>query len=276
MKKLSFIIAMAFLTLGMVACDIIEEPFTKENTGGGGGNENPEKVVKHVLLEDYTGVRCNNCPGAGELALNIQKQYDHKVIVLGVHAGFLSSPVGGYPNFMTSEGDDWYNYFEFTSNPIGTVNRKNIGGTYGIEYPNWNDEVANALQEEASVDMNATVNYDDASRKLSVEVKSKFLVEMPDTYNLTVCVVEDSIVGKQLTPDGDNPNYVHRHVFRTTMNGAWGEELNSAAVAPEEEFVKSYELTLKEAYNADQCYIVAYVANSGTKEVLQVIEKKIK
>lgn len=271
---------MAFLMMGVVACDIIEEPYKKENNGGGnsGGGEtpDPEQVVKHVLLEDYTGVRCNNCPIAGELALDIQEQYNHKVVVLGVHAGYLSAPIGGYPNFMTNEGTEWYNYFAFVSNPIGTINRKNNGGTFGFEYPSWNDEVASALQEEATVDMSAEVTYNDANRELKVDVASKFLAEMPDTYSLTVCIMEDSIVGKQLTPNGENENYVHRHVFRTTMNGAWGEELNQAAVAPEEEFAKSYTTTLNEAYNADQCYIIAYVANAGTKEVLQVVEKKIK
>ena len=95
---------MAFFMVGMVACDIIEEPYFKENNGGG---ETPEpKVQKYVLLEDYTGVKCVNCPAAGEFALQLQEQYHHKVIVLGVHAGSLAF----YPpfNLTTTEGDAWW------------------------------------------------------------------------------------------------------------------------------------------------------------------------
>lgn len=270
---------MAFLMMGVVACDIIEEPYKKENNGGGGntgGGEtpDPEQVVKHVLLEDYTGVRCVNCPAAGQLALEIQERYDHKVVVLSVHAGDLAT----FPpfNLKTPEGDEWWNFFSFQQNPIGTINRKMVNGGYAFDSPSWEEAVAEAIQEEATVDMSAEVTYNDANRELKVDVASKFLAEMPDTYSLTVCIMEDSIVGTQVTPEGNISDYVHRHVFRTTMNGAWGEELNQAAVAPEEEFAKSYTTTLNEVYNADQCYIIAYVANAGTKEVLQVVEKKIK
>jgi hypothetical protein len=130
--------------------------------------------------------------------------------------------------------------------------------------------------------MNSIVNFDEASRNLEVSIFSKFLEEKIDTtFNLTVCIMEDSITGMQVTPQGNNPNYVHRHVFRETMNGTWGESLNGTTenptvIAPKEMFIKTYTTTLDEAYNADQCYIIAYVANSETKEVLQVIEKKIK
>ena len=294
MKKILSILAVSFLMMGMVACDIIDEQdYIK---GGNGGTTPPEQpgdpgdpvdpgetseftTAKCVLLEDYTGVRCNNCPAAGEIALGIQKQYGHSVVVLGVHSGFLSAPIGGYPNFKTTEGDAWYNFFGFDSNPIGTVNRKLNGGVYAFPSTEWADAVATTLQEESAVGMASNVEYDEATRNLKVDVTSKALVELPDTYSLTVCIMEDSIVGKQLLPESEGgivEDYVHRHVFRKTLNGAWGEELNTTALAPEDQIKKSYSVTLDETYNADQCYVIAYVANTDTKEVLQVIEKKIK
>ena len=286
MKKILSIFAVSFLMMGMVACDIIDEQdYIK---GDNGGTTPPEQPVdptpgetgefttsKSVLLEDYTGVRCNNCPAAGEIALDIQKQYGHSVVVLGVHSGFLSAPIGGYPNFKTTEGDAWYSFFGFDSNPVGTINRKNDGG-YAFPSTDWADAVATTLQEESAVGMASNVEYDEATRNLKVDVASKALVELPDTYSLTVCIMEDSIVGKQLLPTGDDENFVHRHVFRKTLNGTWGEELNTTALAPEDVIKKSYSVTLDEAYNANQCYVIAYVANTDTKEVLQVIEKKIK
>ena len=132
MKKILSILAVSFLMMGMVACDVIDEQDYIKNNGGTTPPEQPGEPVepgetgdfttsKCVLLEDYTGVRCNNCPAAGEIALNIQKQYGHSVVVLGVHSGFLSAPIGGYPNFKTTEGDAWYSFFGFYSNPIGTI-----------------------------------------------------------------------------------------------------------------------------------------------------------
>ena len=253
--------------------DIVpNEPELPEEPGESGGFI----TTKCVLLENYRGVRCTNCPAADEIALNLQKQYNHKVIVLSVHAGFLSVPVGGYPNFKTTEGDAWYNFFGFEWNPTGTVNRKLNGGSYGYQSAEWTDAVATTLQEKATVAMASNVEYDEATRNLKVDVISKALVELPDTYSLTVCIMEDSIVGRQLLPSGDDENYVHRHVFRKTLNGTWGEELNTTVLAPKDQVKKSYSVTLDEAYNANQCYVIAYVANTDTKEVLQVIEKKIK
>lgn len=279
MKRILSILAVSFLMIGMVACDIIDEQdYNKE----GGGDLIQVAVQKNVLLEDYTGVRCTNCPAAGEMALELQKQYGHNVIVLGVHSGFLSAPIGGYPNFKTKEGDEWYNFFGFDSNPIGTINRKFNSGSYAFNSPEWGDAIAATLQEEAVVEMTPIVNYDESNRELEINVFSKFLTEMIDTtYRLTVCIMEDSIVGKQLTPDGDDLDYVHRHVFRETINGTWGESLNGTdenplVIAPKEMIIKSYSVKLNETYNADQCYVIAYVANGETKEVLQVIEKKIK
>jgi hypothetical protein len=274
MKKLMFILAMSFFMVGMVACDIIEEPYFKDNNGGNNGGGETPTVQKYVLLEDYTGVKCVNCPAAGELALQLQEQYHHNVIVLGVHAGDLAN----FPlfNLKTPEGDAWWSQFNFQQNPIGTVNRKMINGGYAYDSPMWADAVAEALQEEAALEMSSAIEYNEATRNLKVDVTSKFLAELPDTYSLTVCIMEDSIVGIQQTAEGIVNDYVHRHVFRTTMNGAWGEDINTAAIAPGDEITKSYTKTLDAAYNADQCYIIAYVSNSDTKEILQVTEKKIK
>ena len=272
-----FILAMAFFMVGMVACDIIEEPYFKHNNNGGMGNEEEEIIIKNILLEDYTGVRCNNCPPAGELALQLQEQYNHRVVVLGVHAGFLAQPLGGFPDFTTPEGTEWYSQFGFDSNPIGTVNRRLNGGSYGYNSSAWGEAIAEIFQEgSAPVIMTPSVNYDATTRNVEVEISSKFIVEMPDIYSLTVCIMEDSIVGKQITPNGIVEDYMHRHVFRGTMNGTWGEEINTTAIAPGDELSYVYAKKLDSSFNEDQCYIVAYISNSNTKEVLQVTEMKIK
>lgn len=284
MRKILSIIAVSFFMMGMVACDVIDEQDYIKNNGGTTPPEQPVDpglpgetgdftTSKCVLIEDYTAVRCPTCPAAGEIALDIQKQYGHSVVVLGVHAGFLSYPLGGYPNFKTPEGDVWFEFFGFDNTPSGTVNRKDNGGVYLFSSSEWADAVTSTLQEECTVAMASNVEYDEASRNLKVDISSKALVELSETYSLTVCIMEDNIVGKQ---DGEGDDYVHRHVFRKTMNGAWGEEINTTAIAPEEVITKSYTTTLDATYIADNCYIIAYVSNSNTKEVLQVIEKKIK
>ena len=191
MKKILSIFAVSFLMMGMVACDIIDEQdYIK---GGNGGTTPPEQPVdpgepgetgdfttaKCVLLEDYTGVRCPNCPEAGEIALEIQKQYEHKVVVLAVHAGgmMFSNPAGGFHDFRTKEGDAWRDELGIQTFPAGTINRKQSSGTYVFNKDQWTNEVATALQEESTVAMASNVEYDEANRNLKVDISSKALVE---------------------------------------------------------------------------------------------------
>ena len=51
--------------------------------------------VKRVLLEDYTGHTCQNCPAAAAIAHNQEAVYNGKLIVLAVHAGYYALPGTG-------------------------------------------------------------------------------------------------------------------------------------------------------------------------------------
>ena len=282
MKKIFKILAVSFFMIGMIACDKIEEPYFKEN------NEVSEQVLlsaedtldwvneKVVLLEDYTGVKCVNCPAAAEKAHSLQEQYGHQLVVLSVHAGSNADPfppTSGYPDFRTEQGEEWNTYFAITANPKGLINRVSNGGVFFYNDDDWANVVAEEVVGQPDIRLLTALEYDDASRELKVSAYSKFLTEFSDLYNVTVCIMEDNIVGKQV---GQSDDYVHRHVFRGTMNGTWGTELNDAVIAPETEIVKSFSIKLDEKFNVDNCYIIAFVANRDTKEILQVTEKKIK
>jgi len=86
--------------------------------------------VKKVLLEDYTGHLCVNCPEAAVIAHNLEGLYGGKLIVMAVHAGMFAAPsaTGDFTaDYTTPAGDTWNNEFGITSNPNGMVNRKDFG-----------------------------------------------------------------------------------------------------------------------------------------------------
>ncbi len=76
----------------MMSCDKLKEPYiveaiyeesdTLELTASDTVNFDGKRVT---LLEDYTGVKCNNCPAAAEIAQHLQEQYGSHLVVLGVH-----------------------------------------------------------------------------------------------------------------------------------------------------------------------------------------------
>ena len=48
-----------------------------------------ESVVKNVLLEDFTGQRCVNCPRGSEVIEQLQEAYPERLIAVGIHGGPL-------------------------------------------------------------------------------------------------------------------------------------------------------------------------------------------
>jgi len=235
-----------------------------------------EPTGKTVLIKDFTGARCVNCPAAAEYAHNLQHQLDaDHIFIMSVHAGYLAQPIGSFPNFLTEEGTEWYNNHD--SNPLFAVDHVSLtdGNTFNegqIDAP-----VAAALEEEQSFEISVVPNYDEASRQLEVAVNVVALKAMDGEFYITACLVEDNIVGWQTTPSGVDREYVFRNVFRGTLNGASGEAFEDIHVDAHDTSHFNYSKELDATYNADECYLMVYVydKNQGDK-ILQTAVKKIK
>ena len=286
MKKILVILASLALVFAMTSCDKLKEPYkieppvivvdtnlvqlTAEDTLNFDG-----KIV--VLLEDYTGVRCVNCPEAAEIASQLQEQNEGHLIVLGVHPNTAYQiPYNDVTDFRTEEGNDWNNYFNIDSYPSGTVNRKEAIGN-----PEWTAAVNNVIGSDAPVRLIVKTAYNESDREVSLSVYSKFLTTVEsDDVRLTLCMMEDSIVGPQQTTTGVNTNYMHRHVFRGTVDGlTWGRvlDINSrSTIESGRYFATNMKFNVDEKYNADQFYIVAFITDHNTRQVLMAAEAKIK
>ena len=282
MKRITLVLAIAAIILGMISCDKLEEPYFTEPIVQESDTIALEaadtlnfdgKVV--VLLEDYTGVKCVNCPAAAEIATNLQVQYGEHLVVLGVHPkSILQNPAGGYPDFRTDEGNEWNNYFNISAYPTGTVNRQAAIGS-----ATWATEVGNVIGGAAPVRLIIKSKYDDDTRELKLSIHSKFLQNVAsDDVRLTVCMMENNIIGKQVTPDGAVNDYVHRHVFRGTADGlTWGRVLSSAeSITAGSNFITNMKFNVNEDYNAEEFYIVALITDHNTRQVLMAAETKIK
>ena len=120
--KTFFIILIA--TVFVAGCDIVEEPYLVPTGGSGPG---PGENVKKVLLEDFTGQKCPNCPEAAALANNLKTIYGEQLVLLTVHAGFYSVPdaTGNFTaDYRTTVGNDLNSYFPFLGYPSGMVDRQ--------------------------------------------------------------------------------------------------------------------------------------------------------
>ena len=236
-----------------------------------GGNVEP--TGKTVLIKDFTGARCVNCPAAAEYAHNLQHQLgeDH-IFIMSVHAGYLAQPLGQFPDFLTDEGTAWYNNHD--SNPLFSVDHVALTDGNTLKVEQIDAPVAAALEEEQTFEIVVTPQFDAATRQLQVGVQTLALNDLDGQFSITVCLVEDHIIGWQTIPGGVDKEYDFRNVFRGTLNGAYGEEFESLHVNANDSFHFSYSTEINADYNADECYLMVYVS-LGDK-ILQTAVKKIK
>lgn len=222
-----------------------------------------------VLIEDFTGQRCVNCPNATDEIEKIKSEYgDSNIVAVGIHSG----PLGFAGNakvvgLMTDTGNDYYNWWGIDSQPKGVVNR--VG--QASDYTAWMSLVYSERQKTTPVSISLENSYDEANGKASITA-SVFSSE-DVAGKLQLWVIEDSIVTLQMMPDGSgNSNYVHNHVFRSAINGTWGEDIS---VTDGSTVTKQYELTLDESWKAANVSIVAFLGDSEGKNVKQVAKKAL-
>lgn len=213
MKK--FLLLASIATLFLASCSDIseEERFTYVK---------PAQVNRAVLIEDFTGQRCVNCPKATDEIHALQEQYgDSAVIAVGIHSGpFAKSPSGKPYALYTETGDTYYNYWNIESQPMGIVNRMSGAATYDT----WSAYTRMYLETTSDLAIEVNVGYNAINRKAYITTYMDGRADI--TGMLQLWVVEDSIQAFQYQPDGsNNRTYIHNHVFRAAVNGDWGEDV---------------------------------------------------
>ena len=237
----------ALLTLTMSACSHIDESdrliYVK-----------PADVKRRVLLEDFTGQRCVNCPKASDEIKALQEQYgEYHVIAVGIHSGPLGFYTkGDYLGLSTEVGDEYYDHWALEYQPVGLIDR---GAP--LEYTAWNARIREELEKTAPVEIDIELHQNDNQLTVRAEVMG---IDGTTSGKLQLWLTEDGITAFQMMPDGTrNMEYIHRHVFRAAINGTWGE---SVSVAEGETFTtKDYLFAIPEGWNADRLSVVAFVYN---------------
>lgn len=225
----------------------------------------PASAKRVVLLEDFTGQRCVNCPKGTEIIEQLQQTYgDTAFIAVGIHGG----PLGFAGNarlvgLATAVGDEYYDHWQLEYQPVGLVNRRGA-----LSYTDWTAAVVEELSKTAPLDMDMTATLTDNRIDITLQASG---TDGTTTGHLQVWVVEDSITALQLMPDGSaNNEYVHNHVLRTPVNGTWGEPFTI-----DEGMQRELTMTqpLDTQWNPRNLSIVAFVYND--QGVQQAVKAKV-
>jgi hypothetical protein len=276
-------ISMLIAAAGLLAlgCDKLDAPYAtvKEVTS--------DTNKRTVVVEDYTGHYCVNCAGAAKTARTLEEGYHGEVFVISVHAGFYARPDATpgslySADFTCETGNDWNStpVFAIDQNPKGMVNRVPYNGKMSMLPGDWPGAVAAAAKLSKAAVMSMANSYDAATRTLTTRVDTRFLIKQVGTYNLCVCILEDSIYGGQKNNDPkvdsvpEIKHFLFMDILRGSMNGSWGEALTSS-IDTTAILSKTYTFALKSEWKAKHCKVIAFVANASTYEILHASLKSV-
>lgn len=265
------------------SCDYIDQPF--RNPGGGTNVEaNGDTVVqthRAVLVEDFTGHQCKNCPKASKVLKELDSLYGSgKVVALALHAGpaNFTATSADYPtNFTTADGTSLANFFGVWGMPLGMVNRLDYPNQHLKTHTSWTALAATELNLAPELLFQAFSGYDSTSRVATLRLVLECTSNQSNAIGLAVYLKESGIVSPQLMPDQTrDPNYVHQNVFRYAPWGPFGQDVWSAGAAVAGA-TANYEVssTLESAWKARKMHWVALAYDKSTYRVLQAVQIKV-
>lgn len=221
-----------------------------------------------MLLEQFTTLQCTFCP-RGQKVLETLAGKRSNVVWVAHHTGY------GSDQFTIQASEDLYNY-GITSAPRAMFDRsmlsvsENSRPAFGIGY-NLNDGVqylsepfTEVLNRPAFVSVGIESSYDAASRRLSLKVsgeRNKLFSKLYGSSNLTVYLVEDSLVSRRPQTGGTPADTIHNHVVREALTASLG----NAIVWDGDSYSQEFDTTLPADYNVDNLKVVAFVHRPNTE-----------
>lgn len=250
MKKM---LAVMLLLLCCIACTVNEEDrlIPVESI----------EISNNVLLEDFTGQNCLNCPNAHQEIENILSLYPDNVIAVSIHGGPFSIP---HPAGLgTIEGNEYVKKWNVSAFPNGMINRTGELTPFSA----WNTIIREELQKQNSYDIKLQVFENTNS---NINIVTTIYSNLDKECNLQLWIVENNIVGLQNNLGKIETNYIHNHVFRNSINGTWGEKIS---------LIKNETLVFNHSYNIDEKYDINNLSIIGfiydNERVLNVTKIKL-
>ena len=121
-------------------------------------------LKRAVLVEEFTGQKCINCPEAHEELAKIQKEYgEDNVISVCIHASALAvAPL------KTSVGEEYFKHWNGDKLPCAVINRN----TSALGVSAWAGVINSELQKTTTVKLSMANSYNAANRQLSIDVNA--------------------------------------------------------------------------------------------------------
>jgi len=226
-------------------------------------------VPANVLFEEFSGVRCSNCPSGNEETHNIVVANPGRIVPVTVHSDFLAAPYEGYQDLRNDDA----NAIADNLGPVGSkpscfINRKIINGQRLVNSPSiWSGIVANELTNQSDVAIRLEiVSYDLVERSFRYKVTLEYAAAASG-HSLGFYVTESEIIAEQLNLTVKIFDYEHEYVLRKSLTPIIGNPITTDLV-PNIVVIKEFIVDLDEfdadaIWKMEHMHLVAFIRQSN-------------
>lgn len=227
-----------------------------------------EASCSTVLIEEYTGQNCVNCPIAADILHQQVTAYPGNVITVALHA---KSTGQTRPDLENDEADRLFHHFGLPKAVPGImVNRRMLNGTqrrYSDDTPLWSGLIQKAvsLPSRLRLEIDGKISGKEVVFSAKAD-KTTAGVALPKSLTLTVWLVED-VYGGQIVGGKEEAHYHHHNVLRQVLVDNSTYELSS-------EVSKKAVLDAK-ILDPQNTKIVAFISDGNSEEVIEAALKAL-
>lgn len=234
---------------------------------------------KKILLEEFTGINCGNCPQGHAVAKSLTTAQKENAYTVAIHSGSYARPAADQPDYRTDIGEfldtelGAYN----AGYPCGTVNRHVFAGTSVItSRTTWTKNGKSIHEEDAPVNLWMESEFNGTDRTLTITVEGYYTADTEAHENmLNVLWTQSNIQGPQ-NGGGVGEDYIHKHMLRGYITEGWGDVIDNPRAG--EYFTRTYTYTIPEELKgigvlAEEIEVIAFVC-ADEREVLNVTGSK--
>jgi hypothetical protein len=250
--------------------------------------ETPQQ--RTVVIEEFTGVTCTNCPAGHAIIKAIEDANPNRVAAVGIQAFNVkqAEPVkaadAGFPTLhdnRTQVGTELANeiYGSFSGIPVAGIDRISVSGNMLYDRASWSGTVTSRLGIAPAANVTISSIYNTSTKQAAITVHVAYTSAMAKRQKLTVALVENNIVDAQegIGTNGYEQNYVHQHVLRDILTAPSGSAIltDKSTKQPGQVYERTFVYNVNPDWNPDYCRVVAYVSDDEGAD-LEIVQGAIK
>lgn len=242
-----------------------------------------------VIVEEFTGVRCPNCPKGQRELENLQLRFPGKIVVVGMHSFFLANPLPESKyDFRTLDAEFLNRYLGIAgSKPSAVVNRTTfdvigVDGIFNGQVDTWAGVIESELEVFSKIEITQEVEFDPNTRSIDVTATVVPKEDINTPLYINVMVTESELEDPQEDNGIEIEEYVHNHVLREIITDVEGGDEFAPSLGQGESMTKNYSYTFVEkpdepAWNPAHIDVVVFITTDvgGERRALQASVKKI-